>query len=139
MRLLELFDQTGADLGDRLKQSALDLLTPLVANKVPFVTVDQVIDMLRDTRPGLMIDRSLVMSVLDPDSIKAVKKIDGDRIYLQQPENDDHSVDVDQAEKDKQTVMKKGQNAAKKAAVDKPAGGADTTPPPPKNSDGFPT
>jgi hypothetical protein len=112
MRLNELFSDPPAKkhtVTDRLRDMAIDFLTPLVAHKVPFITVQQIVDELRRRRPGILVDRALVMSLLDPETIKSVKDIDGDRINLQQPESIEHAVDDDgaQAEVDKIKDMAK--------------------------------
>jgi hypothetical protein len=112
MRLYELFDD--GNVTDDLKNSLMDILTPLVASKVPFVTVQQVIDKLRTERTGLSIDRSLIMDLLDPDQVKIVKKIEGDRIYLAPPEEEERSVTKDEMEKDKEHVADMGADQAKK-------------------------
>ena len=116
MLLLELFDveEKAPPIKDRLEQTAIDFLTPLVAHKVPFVTVQQVVDELRKSRPGLLVDRALVMSILDPEKVKAVKSIEGDRINLQQPDSIDRKVDDEGAEKE----VEKIKDIAKKKAAD---------------------
>lgn len=101
MRLNELFDQPAAKpttILDRLRHMTIDFLTPLVAHKVPFITVQQMVDELRRRRPGILVDRALVMTLLDPETVKSVKDIDGDRINLQQPDQIEHAVDDDGAE-----------------------------------------
>ena len=97
MRLYELFQNHKLTVSDRLQQTAIDFLTPLVAHRVPFVTVQQVVDELRDSGPGILVDRALVMSILDPEKIKVVQSIEGDRINLQQPDEQARKVDDDQA------------------------------------------
>ena len=65
-----------------LRQQIMDYLTPLVAHEVDFVTVPDIENTLRDYRTGLTIDRGLVMELLDPNSMKLIKKIEGDKVYL---------------------------------------------------------
>jgi len=118
MRLDELFDQNPEpSITDRLQQMAIDFLTPLVAHKVPFITVQQAIDELRKLRPGILVDRPLIMTLLDPEKIKAVQSIEGDHINLQQPDDIEHKVDDDQAEQEidkiKDIAKKKAQSDAK--------------------------
>ena len=83
MNLFELFQTDKLSVSDRLQQTAIDFLTPLVAHRVPFVTVQQVVDELRDAGPGILVDRALVMSILDPEKIKVVQSIEGDRIIVE--------------------------------------------------------
>lgn len=114
MKIFELFDHN-LDISDHLVQAALDFLTPLVSSNVPFVTIRQVTDDLRNTRPGIVIDRSLVMRILDPNTMKCVKKIEGDKVYLQQPDNTMRAVSDDQAEKDRGNIKDKAQDQAIKS------------------------
>jgi len=116
MLLCELFKEktNNFSLKSRLQQAVIDFLTPLVAHKVPFVTVQQMIDEIRNMRPGLLVDRSLIMTLLDPDIVKTVKSIEGDRIYLQQPEEIEHEVDDDSAEKEVEKIKYMAKQKAKK-------------------------
>jgi hypothetical protein len=119
MLLFELFeDQTDDDLGDnghddglkpqtggqmtqQIRQAALDVITPLLGQNVPFITMEQLIDRLSNARFGIVITPALIMAILNPDDIKAISKIEGNRIYLQGPgvadsEHDDqHDVEQD--------------------------------------------
>jgi len=104
MRLFELFDDGPLDVTSDLKNSLLDILTPMVASKVPFVTIQQIIDKLRQLRTGLTIDRNLIMTLLDPDQIKIISRIEGDRVYLSNPNGPDRSLTKDDKEKDKDHV-----------------------------------
>jgi hypothetical protein len=104
MLLFELFDDGPLDVSEDIKQSLMDILMPMVAQKVPFVTIQQVIDKLRQLRTGLIIDRNLVMTLLDPDQIKLISRIEGDRIYLSDPSSPDRSLTKDDEEKDRDHV-----------------------------------
>lgn len=88
----------------RLRQAALDVIAPLLGQNVPFVTMKQMIDALSDARSGIVINPALVMQILDPDTVKAVSKIEGDRIYLQAPTGIEHDVDQDQKKRDDEHV-----------------------------------
>jgi hypothetical protein len=117
MRLNELFDQPAPKpntVSDRLRQMAIDFLTPLVAHKVPFITVQQMVDELRRRRPGILVDRALVMSLLDPEQVKSVKEIEGDRINLQQPDSIEHAVDDDGAEAEVNKIKDMAKQKAQK-------------------------
>lgn len=114
MNILEIFEDEVLDVRERLKQNALDIITPFVANNVPFITVQQVIDTLRNSRPGVFIDRGLIMNILEPTSIKLISKIEGDKIYLQKPVDDLRAASDDQEEKDIDHVKAKARDTAKK-------------------------
>jgi len=102
---------------DRLRQAALDIITPFVGQDLPFVTVQQVIDGLRRRDMGIMIDRGLLLDVLNPEEVKAVDKIQGDHIILAKPENEDTPGEDDQADQQKSDdhVSDMAQQAAKTA------------------------
>ena len=95
----------------RLRQEALDIITPLLGQRVPFITVQQIIDALRSSDQGIVIDRELVMQLLNPDEVKAVSKINGDRIFLAKSAGPAHEGDK---EKDAKQVAKAAQQQAKK-------------------------
>lgn len=109
MRIYELFE---SDTTQDLRNAALDFLTPLLAQHVPFVTVDAVIDALQRQNFNLVIDRTLVQTLLDPDIVEAVAEIDSHgRIKLQYPGEDEHTeMAADDA--------KKAQNHVADMAVD---------------------
>lgn len=90
MRLNELFS-SGNEMKDKLRQAALDIITPFMGQDLPFVTVQQVIEGLRNRRLGITIDRSLLMNLLNPDEVNGIAKIEGDRIYLQNAEGAAHT------------------------------------------------
>lgn len=119
MLLFELFDSGIGDSGEGdlihdLRQSIMDILTPLASQGVPFVTVQSVMDQLNQLRSGIAIDRNLVMTVLDPEKVKMITKIEGDRIYFTVPTADPRKVDDNQAEKDKDHVNQQAQKQAEK-------------------------
>jgi len=115
MRLFELFDDSPPDVTDDIKQSLMDILTPMVASRVPFVTIQQIIEKLTQLRTGVMIDRNLIMTLLDPDQIKIISKIEGDRVYLSNPNAPDRSLGKDDAEKEKEHVDDMAQKQAQKS------------------------
>ena len=114
MRLFELFDDGPLDVTEDIKQSLMDILTPMVASRVPFVTIQQIIDKLRSLRTGIIIDRNLIMTLLDPDQIKIIDKIEGDRVYLSNPAAPDRSLGQDDEEKEKEHVDDLAKKQAKK-------------------------
>jgi len=113
MRLYEIFDDS-LNITDDIREYLMDVLTPMLAAHIPFVTVQQVIDKLRDMRTGVSIDRGLIMHMLDPDKIKIVKKIEGDRIYFNDPEAPITSSNKDTEEKNKKKVLKMATDQVKK-------------------------
>ncbi len=113
MLLFELFDSNG-EMMEQLRQAALDFITPLLGQDLPFVTVQQVIDALRNDKMGISITRGLVMQILNPDQVKAVDKIEGDRIYLSNPENPPSETSQDDKEKEAEQVTDMAQDQAKK-------------------------
>ena len=113
MRLYEIFDDSPLDITNDMRQNIMDVLTPMVASKVPFVTIQQVIDKLRQLRTGVSIDRNLIMSMLDPDKIKIISKIEGDRIYLSSPTSPTRSLNKNDEQKEKEHVA----DMAKKQAA----------------------
>jgi hypothetical protein len=97
-----------------LQQAALDIITPLLGQDVPFITVNQVIDALKGDRFGIAINRAIVLQILDPEVIKAVSKIEGDRVYLKEPEGADHEVDAEDKQQEQDHVADMSQQQAAK-------------------------
>ena len=120
MLLLELFD-SGGDMTKRLRQAALEVITPLLGEEVPFVTVNQIVDALRSRHLGLVIDRATVMKLLDPQEVKAVAEIKGDRIYLAKPEAPNQEQDQEDEAKQQEQLAGKAQTQAKKEVQPAPA------------------
>jgi hypothetical protein len=81
MLLFEFLDSEDGMM-DSLRQIVMDYLTPLVARRVDTISIQEIEHALRDYKSGLVIDRGLIMDLLNPDNIKLVKKIQGDTIYL---------------------------------------------------------
>jgi hypothetical protein len=112
MLLRELFpddDQpfpAEGQMQQKIRQAALDVITPLLGQNVPFVTMQQMIDSLSKARFGIVITPAIIMDILNPDEVKAIEKIEGDRIYLVKPGADtgDREVAQDQEEQDKAHV-----------------------------------
>ncbi len=112
MFLVELFD-SGNDMMNKLRQEALEFITPMLGQDVPFVTVNQVIDALSNGKLGIAINRALVMKILDPDELQAVNKIEGDRIYLNEPDSPQNA----RSENDKEKEAEHVSDVAKKQAA----------------------
>lgn len=114
MRLFEIFSDSVDDILESLRDDIVDFLMPLAAEGVAYVTVQNVLDKLRERQSGLEIDRSLVMQVLDPNKVKLVTKIEGDRIYFRIPLPDDRKVAADQKEKDQHHLASTALKQARK-------------------------
>jgi hypothetical protein len=117
MFLRELFEP--GVMTYHLRQAALDYLTPFLSQNVPFVTIDQMIDALRHGQFGLVITRSMVMDLLDPEQVKAVSKIEGDHIYLNNPDEAAREVGQEDAEKDQDHVADMAVDQVKKTLTKK--------------------
>jgi hypothetical protein len=84
MLLLEIFDEKpkGGSVVQDLRDSMLDMLMPLAAQGIPYVTVQAIVDKMSELDSGVSVDRALVMHVLDPAEVKMISKIEGDRVYF---------------------------------------------------------
>ncbi len=120
MLLFELFQDPPLEMNSEMRNMILDVLTPLVAQKVPFVTVDQIIDKLREFRTGIAIDRGFIMNILDPENVKVVQKIEGDRIYLNIGGAPNRAVDNHDAEKEQEQMHKQATAQAQKNVTNEP-------------------
>ncbi len=119
MKLSELFKPDGPMI-EQLRNQVMDHLTPLVARGVEFVTVQDIQDTLTDNRTGLFIDRPLIMQILDPNVVKIIKKIQGDRIYLTGGTvSPDTMKTKSDEEKDKDDIRQKASKQAKKSVETK--------------------
>jgi hypothetical protein len=118
MRLFELFamdeDDNSGDMQTSLRNDAIDMLMPLAAQGVPFVTVQAVQQKLGQNGSGIDIDRNMIMTLLDPNEVKLVTKIEGDKIYFQIPDADSRKVDDTQKVKDAEKTADKGTKQAVK-------------------------
>lgn len=122
----ELQQQSNAghegEMTEKMRQAALDFLTPFMGQNLPFVTVNQVIDALRHNNFGLVINRAVVMQLLDPTKVPSIAKIEGDRIYLKDPDAESPENENDAEEEDKQKeqvnqmAQQQAQNSVKQQA-----------------------
>lgn len=111
MRYYELFEDLDPyGVSDQIANSVVDILTPLASNGVQYVTVQQVLDDLKNYGTGVSIDRSLLIQILDPNKIKLIKNIEGDRINLN---NGDNGPEISQDDKEQQ----KSEDDIKKTAA----------------------
>lgn len=118
MLLCELFGDDSVNVVDEMRSMMIDVLTPLAANQVPYVTVQQVIDRLQEIRSGVRVDRAMVMTILDPNAVEMIDKIEGDRIYLTTPQSDEVAKREDDKERDRQEIQKKAAGQAQKEVQD---------------------
>lgn len=118
MHLWELFENTQGDAEARLRSLMLDYLTPLYATGVKKVAMDGVIEKLQQIRSGMVVDRDMVMTVLDPDNNEMIEKIDGDFIHFQYEPTGQES-DETAAQKDQNKVEDRAIDQAKKNIKDR--------------------
>jgi hypothetical protein len=113
MRYYELLAE---DTSQSLANKLLDILTPIAGNGVEFVTVDQLIDKVSSLPTGLLVDREMIMNILDPNEFPLIKSIEGDKLYLtalpQSRSVSDKQKDTE-ADKIKKTAAKKAVDAIK--------------------------
>ncbi len=140
MYLYELFsDKDDAPVGDvmqGMRKKVIDILVPLAANGVPYVTIQQLVDKIGEQHSGISIDRNFVYTLLNPDEVRLVKSVEGDRIYLELPtgENSDKQKKrkedaIKDKEQQKKTTEKQAtQQAAKKNKPVKPVPKKDSGP-----------
>ncbi len=113
MRLDELFGDKGAI--DHFRNVVLDYLTPLAAANIEKVDMSDLEEVMHLDDSGIIIDRTLMMKVLDPNELKMVKKIEGDTVYISFPVDEISAKTEEDEEKDKQNIKKKAGNEAMKA------------------------
>ncbi len=122
MLLNELFDQNeGSNVVQELRDAIIDMLTPLAAQGVPQVSVQQIIDKMREEHTGVAIDRALVMHVLDPQEVKLVTKIEGDAVHFNLADEDKYAAGEDQQQKDEKHMKSTALKQATKSVQDKGA------------------
>lgn len=114
MRYREIVESMDGNATGSLADIMLDLLTPLAGQGIEYITVDQLIGKLKHIPTGQLVDRELVMAVLDPDKFPLVKSIEGDKIYLTQRHGPERSVSDKQKETEEEKIKKTaGQQAIK--------------------------
>jgi hypothetical protein len=116
MFLFELFSSDeDANMMNDLRQSVIDMLIPMVANRVKEISVDQIIDYLQQSSSGMVVDRALVMQVIDPNKVGPIEKVEGDRVYLDVVGSPDRLVDDDQKHDDEEHIADLAVDTAKKS------------------------
>jgi hypothetical protein len=116
MRYYEIFEGLNSDsIMNQVRSAVVDILTPLASNGVQFVTVQQILDELKNSGTGVDIDRSMLMQILDPDQVKLVSSIEGDRIELSNGDNSpERSVPKQQKQRDEEKIKNTAAQQAKK-------------------------
>lgn len=114
MRLEELFEDEEGSVVDDLRAAILDMLTPLAAQGVPKVSIQAIIDKMRDVHSGVAVDRALVMHVLDPQTVKMVKKIEGDSVFFSLADDEANAASEDEEQKAADRVKSTAVDQAKK-------------------------
>jgi hypothetical protein len=113
MLLFELFDEDGG-MTEQLRSQIMDYLTPLAGKKVAWIPIQDIEDTLNNFRTGLVINRSLIMRLIDPEVCKMVNKVEGDKVYLSLPVDEISAKTERDEEKDKEHVERMAVQQAKK-------------------------
>lgn len=66
----------------KLSDSIKDILTPLASSGLQYITMDQLIKRVQNIPSGLLVDRQLLMNIINPRSFPLVKSIGGDKIFF---------------------------------------------------------
>lgn len=113
MRYKDLIESVVDNAHDSLASKILDILTPIAANGMDYVTVDQIIDKVKTIPTGMLVDREMIMDILDPNKFPLIKSIEGDKVYLKAKET---VRSVNDQQKDKEADKIK--SSAAKQAID---------------------
>lgn len=104
----------GGEMTEKLRQAALDYLTPLMGAGWPFVTTEQVAQALHHQNFGIVVTPATVMQLLNPNDVPAVSRIEGNRIYFKDAEEE--QPDQEEKQKDEQKDRQQVQNMAQQQA-----------------------
>jgi hypothetical protein len=114
MFLFELFSSSeDTSMMNDFRQLVIDMLIPMVANRVKEISVNQIMDYLQKSSNGVVVDRALVMQVIDPNKIGPIEKVEGDRVYLDVVGSPDRLVDDDQKKDDQDHISDMALSKAK--------------------------
>ncbi len=119
MFLKELFDNSELKMINHLRSEVMDYLTPLAAQNVEALDISEIQKMLQKRKTGIVIDRMIIMQLIDPDTMGMVKKIEGNKVFLKYPIQKLSSKTERDEEKDKKKIAKKASDKAKKNIKDK--------------------
>lgn len=115
MILREFFDDRDGEVIKNLRSQVTDELLRLVTNGVEEIEMAEVASLLRQARTGMIIDRGLIMRVLDPNECKAVKSIEGNKILLSFPADELQAKAEDDKQRDAEAIQKRAMDVAKKS------------------------
>jgi hypothetical protein len=120
MRYREIIEsQDPNSIMSQVRNAVVDILTPLVSNGITYVTVQQVLDKLKNSGTGVDIDRSMLMQILNPDQVKLVSSIEGDRVNLNNGDGDSQrAITQNQKQKEQDNIKDTAQKQAKKEVSD---------------------
>lgn len=108
MNLIELFEDRS--IFNDMREKVIDYITPLIAHKIPFVTVDSLYNEIQKFTDGLSIDKDFIMDLLNDNSM--VAKIEDGKVFFDYPDEDKDTDDKTQ-EKNidniKKTAIKQAQ------------------------------
>lgn len=111
MKLIEFFEDS---VMSEMRTTVMDVLTPLAARGVESVSLPALMMKLEDINPGIVMDRDIAMRILDPSAIRLISKVEGDRVYLDQPSKISSNRNEKEAVKAEKRVNKMATKAAKK-------------------------
>ncbi len=113
MRYQELMERGNFNRG--LSGKILDILTPIASTGVEFISMDQLINKIKHMPTGLKIDREFIMDVLDPNKFSLIQKIEGDKVFLNLPDEVLRKVADPQKEKEADKIAATATQQARKA------------------------
>ena len=113
MRYYEIIKESSSE---SFKVAILDLLTPIAASGVEYVTFKQLAQKLKSIPSGLHIDRALIMQILDPNEFPLIKSIEGDKIFLNPSiEGPERAVNDEQKDREADQIKKTAASQALKS------------------------
>lgn len=118
MLLNELFSDDDGSMIDHLRSQVMDYLTPLAAKGVDFIPIQEIRDVLRQARSGLIVDRGLIMRIIEPNICKLVNRVEGNKVYLSLPVDEISARNEHDKEKEAEKIQNKAMDVAKKALGD---------------------
>ena len=113
MRYKELMEAGNYNRG--LSGKILDILTPIASTGVEYISMDQLIDKIKHMPTGLKIDREFVLDVLDPNKFSMIQKIEGDKVFLNLPQEIIRKVSDPQKEQESDKIKDTATQQAQKA------------------------
>lgn len=114
MRLWEFLEAAPKNMMETMRQQLMDYLTPLMAHDVAYVSIQDIANTLVNLRTGLEINRALIMELIDPDDMPIVKRIDGDKVYLDTIKAANADISKEEQARAEEKVKDKATKQAKK-------------------------